>query len=237
MSSAVESKSEPELVRARYARRPAADARYSLLNQASLLSLQERQRAMVGLLGVAGLHELSELKLVEVGSGDGGNLLEFLRFGFNPSHLCGIELLDERHRAAAGRLPGAVQLLHGDAAAARMEPASWDIVFASTLFSSLLDDAFQERLAAQMWAWLRPNGAILWYDFIYNNPRNPDVRGVPVSRIRKLFPKGSIISRRVTLAPPIARPAVRMHPGMYPLLNTMPWLRTHVLCWIKKTHD
>jgi hypothetical protein len=107
-------------------------------------------------------------------------------------------------------------------------------VFVSTVFSSLLDAAFQQRLADAMWRWLRPGGAVLWYDFTVDNPRNPDVRGVPLARIRRLFPQGALQARRVTLAPPIARRVVRLHPALYTVFNTVPALRTHVLAWIAK---
>jgi hypothetical protein len=73
---------------------------------------------------------------------------------------------------------------------------------------------------------------VLWSDFTYNNPNNPDVRGVPVNRIRELFPNGKLMVRRVTLAPPIARRVCRIHPALYSLFNVFPFLRTHVLCWI-----
>ena len=115
------------------------------------------------------------------------------------------------------------------------EAGSQDIVFQSTVFSSLLDDSFQQRLADAMWKWVRPGGGVLWYDFVVDNPRNPDVRGVPVRRIRELFPSGSHRVRRLTLAPPLARPAARIHPSLYTLLNSCPWLRTHVLVWVGKS--
>jgi hypothetical protein len=107
-------------------------------------------------------------------------------------------------------------------------------VFVSTVFSSLLDDGYQQRLADAMWAWLKPGGAVLWYDFMVDNPRNPDVRGVPLARLRALFPQGRLRYRRVTLAPPLARAVTRIHPGLYRWFNTLPLLRTHVLAWIDK---
>jgi hypothetical protein len=112
-----------------------------------------------------------------------------------------------------------------------VEDASFDIVFQSTVFSSILDGAFQQRLAKRMWEWVKPGGGILWYDFIYNNPRNPDVRGVTVASIKKLFPEGRLRVRRITLAPPIAR---RVPACTLSLLNLFPFLRTHVMCWIEK---
>ena len=226
---------ETEAVRARYARRAPADERYRLTSPAALLAMQERQRAMLALFARRGFADLGALRLVEVGSGGGGNLLELLQLGFRPEHLAGIELLPERHAAARARLPEAVRLTCGDAVVAPVEPASVDIVLASTVFSSLLDDAFQQRLATAMWRWLRPGGGVLWYDFTVDNPRNPDVRGVPAARIRALFPEARLESRRITLAPPLARAACRIHPGLHALLNVAPFLRTHLLCWLGKS--
>lgn len=104
----------------------------------------------------------------------------------------------------------------------------------STVFSSLLDDVFQQRLAETMWSWLKPGGAVIWYDFVLNNPRNPDVRGVPLARLRELFPRARIDARRVTLAPPLARAACHVHPWLHDALNLLPLLRTHVLAWVAK---
>ena len=90
-------------------------------------------------------------------------------------------------------LPAATALWLGDATAAPTSaPAASDLVLQSTVFSSLLDDAFQQRLADAMWRWLKPGGAVLWYDFTVDNPRNPDVRGVPLARVRQLFPQGRV---------------------------------------------
>ena len=224
---------EPEAVAERYARRSAGD-RYSPLRPDVWQTLQERQRAMLALFARIGWNDLAAKRLLEVGCGGGANLLELLRLGFTPAHLCGIELLPERHAQARSVLPAALTLHAGDALQVEMPAASQDAVFVSTVFSSLLDDAFQQRLAEAMWRWVRPGGGVLWYDFTVNNPRNPDVRGVPLRRVRELFPHGDVQARRVTLAPPIARAVTRLHPSLYTLFNTVPPLRTHVLAWIAK---
>lgn len=225
---------EPSSVRERYARRQASDARYSLLDPAALLEVQQRQRAMLTLLRRAGLADFGALTALEVGCGSGNNLLELLRLGFAPERLAGIELLPERHAQARRVLPPSVQLTLGDATEAAIAPSSFDIVLQMTVFSSLLDDAFQQRLAARMWQWVKPGGGVLWYDFTVNNPRNPDVRGVPMARVRALFPEARIDALRVTLAPPLARPLARLHPALYTLFNALPPLRTHVLAWLGK---
>ena len=227
---------EADAVAARYARRTDA-GRYSPLRPDVWQTLQERQRAMLALFAAAGLRELSGLRLLEVGCGSGGNLLELLQLGFRPEHLGGIELLPERAAEARARLPAGLTLIGGDALQVQVAAESLDIVLLSTVFSSLLDDAYQQRLADAVWRWLKPGGALLWYDFTVDNPRNADVRGMPLRRVRALFPKALLRHRRVTLAPPLARAVTRLHPGLYRLFNVLPWLRTHVLAWIEKPRE
>lgn len=225
---------EPEAVAARYARRDAAADRYSPLRPEVQRWLQERQRVLRALMVGAGITSVGGLRLTEVGCGSGGNLLELLQLGFAPPHLQGIELLPDRLAQARDRLPSALRLIGDDATLADIAPTSQDLVLQSTVFSSLLDHAFQQRLADAMWRWLKPGGAVIWYDFTVDNPRNPDVRGVPVARIRALFPAALVTARRVTLAPPLARAACRVHPRLHDALNLLPLLRTHVLAWVAK---
>jgi len=220
--------SELDRIAQRYARRDTGD-RYSLLRPEVWQMWQERQRALLKLLarrpGVP-----AEWRATEVGCGAGGNLLDLLRLGLLPPHLTGIELLPERLAVARTALPEGVRLLAGDAAAADVAPASQDLVLQSTVFSSILDDALQQRVADAMWRWLKPGGAIVWYDFTIDNPRNPDVRGVPLARVRELFPQGRFTACRVTLAPPLAR----AFPAAYGVFNLVPLLRTHRLVLIEK---
>ena len=236
---------EAEAVRARYARRaggaagaqasaPGAPDRYSYLQPDVWQTLQERQRAMLRLFRRLGWHRLDDKRVFEVGCGAGGNLLELLRLGCSPDHLGGIELLPERLDQARRVLPAAVSLHAGDASVLDLPPASQHVVLQSTVFSSLLDPAFQQRLAGAMWRWVAPGGGVLWYDFTVNNPRNPDVQGVPLARLRALFPEARLQATRVTLAPPLARAACRLSPALYPVLNRLPLLRTHVLAWLAK---
>ena len=213
---------------------PMGDPRHGILQPDVWCALQERQRATLRLFAALGWLDLGARRAVEVGCGAGGNLLELLRFGFRPEHLAGIELLPERLAHARGVLPGAVRLVAGDAAGAAIEPGSQDLVLQFTVYSSLLDDATQARLAAAMWRWLKPGGGVLWYDFTMDNPRNLDVRGMPLSRVRALFPHAAVQARRVTLAPPLARAVTRVHPALYGWFNALPILRTHVLCWLAK---
>ena len=227
---------ELQAIAERYARRAGMvdPDRYSLLRPEVWQMLQERQRALLRLLARRPGRP-ADWRLTEVGCGAGGNLLEMLRLGLQPSNLRGVELLSERYEAARAVLPEALRLSLGDAAAAGIEAGSQDLVLQSTVFSSILDDGVQQGLAEAMWRWLRPGGAVLWYDFIVDNPRNRDVRGVPLRRVRELFPQGRLRAQRLTLAPPLARQVCRIHPVAYTVFNSIPWLRTHVLAVIEKS--
>jgi SAM-dependent methyltransferase len=224
---------EPQAVAERYARRQVGD-RYNPLRPEVLHARQERERALADLLSRHVQRPLNELDVLEVGCGGGDNLLELIRLGCDPARLFGNELLPERAAAARLRLPASVAVHEGDALQMPLPDASFDIVLQYTVFSSILDDAFQAQLAARMWQWLRPGGAVLWYDFTVNNPRNADVRGVPLARVRALFPQGRVDARRITLAPPIARRVAHLHPQACAFFNTLPLLRTHSLAWISK---
>lgn len=224
-------------MRERYARRYARQAARSgseLYRPEVHLGMQEKERALVRWIREAGLAPVGERRLIEIGCGSGGNLLQLLRLGFRAENLVGNDLLEDRVERARAQLPAATQILGGDASALPLAPASFDIVFQSTVFTSLLDIGFQERLASRMWEWVRPGGGVLWYDFIYDNPANRDVKGVSLARVRELFPEGRMRYWRLTLAPPISRRVTRLHPSLYHVFNAVPLLRTHVLCWIEK---
>lgn len=236
--TAPDTRTELSALAERYARRDPLDPRYSLLRPEVRLELHGRQTALLAYLSHSALLRqaggLHRLRLAEVGCGNGSNLLDLLRFGFAPEHLTGLELLPELAAAARDHLPTSLRIVEGDASVAPLAPNSQHLVLASTVFSSLLDDAFQQRLADAMWHWLRPGGAVVWYDFTWDNPHNPDVRGVPLARVRQLFPQGRLQHRRLTLAPPLARALARVHPALLPLFDAVPLLRTHVLAWIEK---
>jgi SAM-dependent methyltransferase len=233
MTKPVRELSEAAEVVRRYRHREVGD-RYSPSRPEVMMARQERERALLRLLRQHATRALGDLRVIEIGCGSGSNLLELALLGFDPAKLVGNELLPERLAAARRGVPQATELWSGDAMELAIAPASFDVVYSSLVFSSLLNDEYQSTLANRMWTWVRPGGAVLWYDFTYDNPSNPDVRGVPSRRVRELFPEGRAHFRRVTLAPPISRRVASKWPFLYTVFNAFPLLRTHLLGWIHK---
>ncbi len=222
-------------LRAEYARRAqrlADSDRYSLSNPAHLFMVQQRQRATLRLLRQQGMYPLRGKRILEVGCGSGGVLLEFLGYGAEPHLLHGVDLLPDRLQDARRRLPH-LPLVCADAQSLPYPSVSFDLVLQYTVFSSVLDDGVKTSLAREMLRVLKPDGLILWYDF-WINPTNPHTRGIRPLEIRRLFPACTFTFRRVTLAPPLARWLVRVSWMLCALLESLRVLNSHYLVAIRK---
>lgn len=164
----------------------------------------------------------------EIGAGHGGNVEMLKNSGFSPDCIFLNELLPERivhikkHHPSLKLYEGNIFDLH--------VAEKFDCIYQSTVFTSILNEGDRKRLAQIMWDLLNPGGIILWYDFIYNSPKNKSVKKVSVPEIKALFPHAkSFEVQKVTLAPPIGRRVGKL----YNLFN-IPVLRTHVLAAMQK---
>lgn len=199
----------------------------------------QAQKLGVGrqLLGDVGLLPLAGRRILEIGCGRGGWLPDLAGWGAAVTDLAGIDLDGERIEAARRGLCGsagdAADLREGDARALPWPDGAFDLVVQSTVFSSLLEDHDREQVASEMRRVLAPGGAVLWYDFTYDNPSNPSVRKVTRAEVRRLFPGWSIDARRVTLAPPIARRLVPWGRPLATALQAMRLLNTHLLAILR----
>lgn len=229
---------EIDAIKERYQRRkktvPAN--KYALTNPHILMSVQEKERKLVKMLSKNGLLPLKDRQVLEIGCGTGFNLTEFLRFGASPENIVGNDLLENRLATARASLPDSVKLICCDASELKLQPDSFDIILQSTVFTSILDDHLQVKLANTMWSLLKPGGFIIWYDFTVANPYNPDVRPMPVRKVKELFPHGEFQIRRLTLYPFLSKAVTKKFYFLYSFLNIWPFLRMHALCFIEKAN-
>lgn len=175
---------------------------------------------------------LSEIKVLEIGAGDGTNICFFKNTGILPSNIWANELLKNRAEILRKNHPD-ISILNCDARELEFKN-KFDIILQSMVFSSILDSDFRHELANKLLQLIKNEGIILWYDFIYNNPWNKDVRGIRLEEVRKLFPSTYQEYHRLTLLPQLARRTGKW----YPYINRMaPFLRTHVLISIQKKRN
>jgi ubiquinone/menaquinone biosynthesis C-methylase UbiE len=228
-----DSRNELARIHAAYAGRT-NQSRYSLLDPANLLAAQEREKEILSALARHGCIPLDNLRILEIGCGTGYWLREFVRWGARPENITGIDLLPERIAEATLHCPSQVTLRCQNAAQTHYSNGAFDLVFQSTVFTSILSGHMKTQIAREMLRVLRPGGTILWYDFNVNNPWNPDVRGIPRREIVKLFPRCRFEFRRLTLAPPIGRPVARVSTFLYRALSAVKMFDTHCLATIHK---
>jgi ubiquinone/menaquinone biosynthesis C-methylase UbiE len=194
--------------------------------------IQRRQRVLRKILSEKLPEGAGRTSLLEIGCGSGQWLAEFQIFGFDESKLAGIELEEKRFQRASQRL-GAADIKHGDAAKLPWPDGAFDIVFQSTVFTSVLSSEKKKAIADEMRRVCSPRGFILWYDFAFNNPSNPNVKGVGKTEIESLFTPWQCSFTRVTLAPPIARRLVPLCWTAAEAAETIcPFLRTHIFALI-----
>jgi ubiquinone/menaquinone biosynthesis C-methylase UbiE len=203
---------EAERIRAEFRRRAleVPSDTYALTKPANLFAAQERTRLALTVLEREDFFPLRGRRILEVGCGSGGWLPTFEGWGAERGDLAGVDLDEARVGRARQRLsslrdeegvllaPGA-DIRQGDASSLPWADASFDLVVQSTVFSSVLDPTMKRALADEMLRVLRPSGLLFWYDFFFDNPWNPNVRGVGRQEVRSLFPACTIRLRRATL--------------------------------------
>ncbi len=137
--------------------------------------MRDRDRAVVDLLrrslpGDGGA-------VLDLGAGD-GRLAQVARDAKVPfSSWTGADFDPGAVAAAESAMPWASWV---EASADRLPLAdgSFDVVVASTLFSSLPSRALEEAVAGEVTRVLRADGWLVWYDLRFDNPFNRAVHGI-----------------------------------------------------------
>lgn len=176
---------------------------------------------------------LSGLKILDVGCGSGTLLRYLFDFGAEPENLFGIDVLGQTLKRAKYLSPN-ISFAVASAAKLPFPDASFDLAFQSLVFTSVLDSRIKQAMASEVLRILKKGGRFVWYDFMYNNPRNADVKGIGKKEIYELLPGCTFQFRKLTLAPPLGRPVAALSPFLYHLLSQIPLLCTHYLCVAQK---
>ena len=226
---------ERERVQAEYQRRAQEVDRdlYAPWHPAEMLMRSGRKRVAAAMLNEAGVFPKPGDSCLEVGFGSLGWLGDLISWGVRETDLHGIELDAARAQQAREILPMA-DLREGDATALPWEDNTFRLVIVSTVLTSILDSKVRRLVANEITRVLAPGGALLWYDFAVNNPKNRHVRKVGRGELQQLFPRCSGKIKPVTLAPPLARVVAPKSWALANVLETMPPLCSHLLAVLVK---
>ena len=132
--------------------------------------------------------------LLDVGSGDGRDLSHWIDRGWPADCLAGIDLVPERVAAAHRRVPN-VDVRIGDGFSVPFDSDTFDVVTASTVFSSILDPDLRRALFEDIVRVLRPGGLILVYDFRIRKPTNRRVVAMTARRLEAMAPQPDRVIR------------------------------------------
>jgi ubiquinone/menaquinone biosynthesis C-methylase UbiE len=231
----------PEIDRLRTVYRKREDAKkylYNPLDIGAFYLLTSRDRALTQMLQAFMMRascSLADLRILDVGCGTGGVLRSLVSWGAQPQNLAGVDVLEERIQLAQ-RLSPNICFSVADARELPFANDSWDMVILFTVISSVPNPSIQSQIALESLRVLKPQGAVLWYDF-WINPTNPDTVGITLNRIRELFPGCRLYLKRTTLIPPLARRLARISWSLCWLLESLPFLRTHYMGLIYKNEE
>ena len=210
------------------------DARYSWFSEGHLFFVQERERYVLAALKRNGHSSLETKSILEVGCGTGYWLREFIKWGARPENITGIDLIPDRVEEARRLCPSGISIQCGSGVELGLPDETFDLVFQSTVFTSILEPSVKQQVASEMLRVVKKTGMIIWYDFHVNNPWNPEVRGVKKQEILQLFGGCQTELERITLAPPLVRGVAPYSWLACYLLAKIPWLCSHYLGVIKK---
>lgn len=171
---------------------------------------------------------LAECRVLDVGCGYGSLLAWFHELGVPAENLVGVDLLPNRIETAGKTYPE-FTFIQGNAEFSEFPEESFDLLSAFTVFSSILDPVMARNVAQSMTQLLKRDGAVVWYDMRYRNPRNRHTIAMTKPRIGELFPSFTMELEPITLLPPLARRLGRTTHWTYPVLASVPLLRGHYL--------
>jgi len=180
-----------------------------------------------------------ETRVLDVGCGEGSSLITFLRLGFVPGNLYGIDLQESRIRQAKERCPG-MNFQSGDATKLEYASGSFDLVCESTMFIHSVDEELSRQIAGEMVRVTKPGGHVLLCDWRYGKPGSNAHKALTQKRIVGLFKVGSETVRCAVfpgpLVPPVGRFFSRRVPSMYFLVRGLfPFLVGQITTVLRKS--
>ena len=159
--------------------------------------------------------DLASWKILDVGCGGGGSLFNFIRLGFKPNNMYGVDILPERIEKAKNNFPD-INWQCQDAQNLHFENSTFDIVLESTMFVQIIDDNLALNIAKEMIRVTKPGRFIFLIDWRTPNPFDKNYKALTKKRISLMFNGQKFVKQfSGSLLPPIGRLLSKRLPAFY----------------------
>ena len=213
----------------------ASDPHYQKIwstNPAQSFMISRKWGVIAGLLKSAAI-DLSRARILDLGAGGGGDCARFGDLGVQGDHLFALDLLEERARRAR-QDHSWIRFLVGDATRLPFRDSWFDIVYQSTMLSSVLEAEHRARIFAEVRRVLVAGGVFLSYDTRYPSPRNRNTRPLRARELVQAFRGWPTTLRSLTPLPQLVRLVAPFSLAACRALEALPPLRSHTLALIRK---
>ena len=193
----------------------------------------ERKWEEIGrMLGAEGV-DTSTARLLDLGAGSGGDCDRFRHLGLRPERIVALDFLREYPRMARRSHPW-LAAVQADGALLPLRDGSFDVVYQSTMLSSVLDRDRRTRILHEVRRVLAPRGIFMSYDTRYPNPWNRNTRPVSSTEIGAAFPGYRIRVHSTTPIPQLIRLFRFLPRAAWRAIERIPPLRSHLLVVVRK---
>lgn len=171
--------------------------------------------------------------ILDLGAGSGTECPSLLGAGFRPERVIALDLNAERLHAARNKHPW-LRALAGNGTMLPFRDETFDVVYQSTVISSVLDATRRVAILREAGRVLRSGGVLISYDTRYPNPWNRHTRPLPTAELRNALPGWNLSAISLTGIPQIIRPLSRISLSLCRMVEAVPVLRSHLLVSARK---
>jgi len=172
-----------------YYERKGEDRNSLLRNSGVLYQMLARDASFITALRSIDL-DINGCRILDVGCGAGGSIVDLIRLGIKPHNIFGIDILEERVLEARGRFPN-VNWICCDARNTDFSNEEFDLVTESTMFTQITESNAALEIAEEMIRVTKKYGYIILTDWRYSSPMRPEYKGLSQKRIHRLFEVGT----------------------------------------------
>lgn len=175
----------------------------------------------------------SECRILDLGVFIGTDCPSLLQAGFRPEALIATDLNERSVRSARAKYRW-LRALAGDGTKLPFRDEAFDVVYQSTMISSVLDASRRVAILKEAGRVLRSGGVFISYDMRYPNPWNRHTRPLGLAELRNAFAGWILSTESLTGIPQIIRPLSKVSLPLCRLVEAVPIFRSHLLAFARK---